>query len=418
MRHKQHPRRGTVAVLAALCLIGVLGFAALSLDGALLHQDRRAAQAGADSAALAAAGNLFANWRTNKGLDVGGGAAKEALAAAAANGFSNDGITSTVTVNIPPLSGTFVGQAGYVEVIVQQFQQRAFSSIWGSSAVSVQARAVARGMWTAGDIGILVLDPSSSGSLVSNGGSSVTTNSKIIVDSNSPSATVVTGGGSLTAPEFDITGVPGTSTSGGGSINGTILDGQVPTPDPLAYLPEPDPSTMTVQSKKTVKLENKGSLSLQPGVYQGGINVTGGDLTLAPGIYYMDGGGFSFSGTGSLMAEGVMIVNAPQSNSDVVNITGTGTINLSPMTSGLYQGISVWQTRTSTNTLTISGGGAGSVTGTFYAQHGTLKVSGGGGGSVGSQYISWDVVLTGNGAFGISWSPPAVAPVKYLQLVE
>jgi hypothetical protein len=244
------------------------------------------------------------------------------LAAAAANGFSNGGASgisgglanggvNTVTVNIPPQSGDHVGQAGYVEVIIQYYQQRAFSAIWGSNAVGVKARAVARGMWVPHNVGILVLDPSSSGSLTSNGGSSVTTNAKIIVDSNSPSATVVTGGGALTTPELDVTGVPGTSTSGGGAINATIMNGQVPTPDPLAYLPEPDPSDMSVQSNKTVKLQNQGSLSLQPGVYQGGINVTGGNLTLASGIYYMDGGGFSFSGTGSLTADGVMIVNAP-----------------------------------------------------------------------------------------------------------
>jgi hypothetical protein len=418
MRHIQHPRRGTVAVLAALCLTGLVGFAALSLDGALLHQDRRAAQSAADAAALAGAGNLFVNWRSNQGQDTSGAAAQEALNAAAANGFNNDGVHSTVTVNIPPLSGDHVGQVGYIEVIVQMFQPRGFSAIWGSDPITVEARAVARGMWTAWNNGILVLDPSSSGSLSSNGGSSVTTNAKIIVDSNSASATTVVGGGTLTAPEFDITGVPGTSTSGGGTINGTILDGQVPTPDPLAYLPEPDPSTMTVQSKHTVKLQNQGSLSLQPGVYQGGINVTGGNLTLAPGIYYMDGGPFSFSGTGSLTAEGVMIVEAPQSNPDVISITGTGTINLSPMTTGLYQGISLWQERTSTNTLTVSGGGSGSITGTFYAQHGTLKVSGSGGQGVGSQYISWDVVLAGNGTFGIHWTPAGVAPAKYLQLVE
>ena len=418
MLHNRRPRRGTIAVLAALCLCGVLGFAALSLDAALLHQDRRGAQAAADSAALAAVGNLFANWRTYQGLDSAGAAANTALAAAAANGFTNDGVNSTVTVNIPPLSGDHVGQAGYVEVIVLQFQQRAYSAIWGSDPVPVRARAVARGMWVPVNNGINVLDPTSSGSLTSNGGSSVTTNAKVIVDSNSASATVVTGGGVLTAPEFDITGVPGTSTSGGGTISGTVLDGQVPTPDPLAYLPEPDPSTMTVQSEKTVKLQNQGSLSLQPGVYKGGIQATGGNLTLAPGIYYMDGGGFGFSGTGSLTANGVMIVNAPQSNSDTISITGTGTINLSPMTTGLYQGLSLWQTRASTNTLTVSGGGSGSVTGTFYAQHGTLKVSGSGGSSVGSQYISWDVTLSGNGNFGITWSPTAVAPEKLLQLVE
>ena len=81
MRHNRHPRRGTVAVLAALSLMGILGFAALSLDAALLHNDRRSAQAAADSAALAAAGNLFANWRTNQGLDPAAAAANASLAA-------------------------------------------------------------------------------------------------------------------------------------------------------------------------------------------------------------------------------------------------------------------------------------------------------------------------------------------------
>jgi hypothetical protein len=88
------------------------------------------------------------------------------------------------------------------------------------------------------------------------------------------------------------------------------------------------------------------------------------------------------------------------------------------MTTGLYQGISFWQSRSSTNTLTVSGGGSGAIYGTFYAQHGTLKVSGGGGQSVGSQYISWDVVLAGNGNFTIDWKPALVAPNKLFQLVE
>jgi hypothetical protein len=323
-----------------------------------------------------------------------------------------------VTVNIPPLSGDHVGQAGYVEVIILQFQQRGFSAIWGSDRLTVKARAVARGTWYPFNMGILVLDPTSSGSLNSNGGSFVTTNAKVIVDSNSPSGATGVGGGVLTAPEFDLSGTPGWSTSGGGSFVGTILSGQVPTPDPLAYLPQPDPSTMTVQATHQVKLENQGSLSLQPGVYQGGINVTGGNLTLAPGLYYMDGGGFGFSGSGALSAPGVMIVNAPSKNSDTISITGTGAVNVSPMTSGIYQGISLWQSRLSTNTLTVSGGGSGAITGTFYAQHGIMKVSGSGGNSVGSQYISWNVVLAGNGNFTITWNPNSVAPVKFLQIVE
>jgi carbon monoxide dehydrogenase subunit G len=421
MRKSRPARKGTVAVLMALCLTGVLGFAALAVDAALLHNDRRSAQAAADAAAMAAASNLFVNYRTNFGTDPGNSAVNEAWAAAAADGFNNDGTTNTVVVNIPPLTGTFAGQAGYVEVIITQYQQRAFSAIWGSDAVTVKARAVARGKWTPTNNGIIVLDPTSSGSLSDTGGAAASATGKIIVDSSSASGAVVTGGGSLTSPEFDLSGNPGYSTSGGGAFNGTINSNQPPTPDPLAFLPEPDPTTLglTTQSNKTVKLQNQGSLSLLPGVYRGGISVTGGSLTLAPGIYYMDGGGFGFSGTGNLTAAGVMIVNMPKSNADTISVTGSGVIDISPMTTGIYAGISLWQQRLSTNTITVSGGGAGStMTGTFYAQHGTLKVSGGNSAGVGSQYISYDLTITGSAAMNVIYNPATVAPVRILQLVE
>jgi hypothetical protein len=89
------------------------------------------------------------------------------------------------------------------------------------------------------------------------------------------------------------------------------------------------------------------------------------------------------------------------------------------MTTGIYTGISLWQTRATTNTLTISGGGAGStLSGTFYAQHGTLKVSGGNGVGVGSQYISYDLQITGSSSMTVDYNPATVAPVRILQLVE
>jgi hypothetical protein len=422
MRKNRQTRRGSVAVLAAVCLTGVMSFAALALDAALLHNDRRSAQAAADASAMAAASNMFANYRTNKGTDPSGSASNEAFATALANGFNNDGTTNTVVVNIPPLNGPFIGIPGYAEVIITQNQARGFSTIWGSGTIAVKARAVARGRWVPKNDGILVLDPTSSGSLSSNGGAAANTTGSIIVDSSSASGGVVTGGGALTSPEFDFTGNPGWSTSGGGTFTGTIFSNQPPTPDPLAYLPEPSASALglTQQATKGVKLTNgAGSLSLQPGVYTGGINVTGGSLTMAPGIYIMDGGGFGFSGQGNLTAQGVMIVNLPTSNADTISITGSGVIQLSPLTSGIYQGISLWQQRSSTNTLTLAGGGAGSdLEGTFYAQHGTLKVSGGNGLAVGSQYISWDLNIMGGGGLFINWNPNQVAPLRTLQLVE
>jgi len=50
------PRRtGTVIVVVAVCLIGILAFVALALDGGMLLDKRRQAQCASDAAALAAA---------------------------------------------------------------------------------------------------------------------------------------------------------------------------------------------------------------------------------------------------------------------------------------------------------------------------------------------------------------------------
>ena len=397
MRFGRQKRRGNITVLVALCLVALVGLAAISLDGGVLQEDRRKAQAAADAAALAAATNLYQNYELYQGLDNNDKAKAAALAVASANGFTNDGTTSTVTVHVPPTSGIMSGKAGYAEVIVQLNQSRYFSREGGTGTLPVTARAVARGMWYAVGDGIIVLDPSSSGALSAGGG------------------------GTLTAPEFDVTGVPGTSTSGtGSSFSGTVESGQTPIPDPLAYLPVPDPSAMTVQSNKAINYSQKKTLTLNPGVYKGGISVSGqGQLVLNPGIYYMDGGGFSFTGQGGMSASGVMIYTNPASNSDNININGSGTISWTPPTSGVYTGIALFQARSSTNTVTVSGNGSTSMYGTFYVAGGPLKVTGNGTGDVlGSQYISYDLITGGNGSFSISWNVNQVARTRLVGLVE
>ena len=90
------------------------------------------------------------------------------------------------------------------------------------------------------------------------------------------------GGGTLTAPEFDITG--GYATTGGAQFSGQINLGRRPMADPLADLPAPDPTTMISQSNKKIQF-TQGAQTLSPGVYHGGISVSGtGSLTLQPGI--------------------------------------------------------------------------------------------------------------------------------------
>ena len=416
-------RRGAIAVLMAVSVMMLLGIVALSLDGGTLLAERRRAQSTADAAALAAACELFNNaWSVSiSNFDPNGSAHASALAVASANGYTNDGTTSTVTVHIPPTEGPYVGKTGYAEVIVQYNVTRSFSNIFTQGPIAVKARAVALGAPIAADVGILVLDPSGKGAFNANGsGGATVIGTPIIVDSSDPAAAIAGGGGTVLAPEFDITG--GTSTSGGGSFSGGPINiGRAPTADPLVDLPPPDPSQMTQQSNKKTQY-TAGSVSLSPGVYKGGISASGtASLTLAPGIYYMDGGGFSFSGQGSLIGQGVMIYNATgNGNAAGIGVTGQGTVNVTGMTGGLYQGMTFFQDRTSNVTGNISGSsGTTSITGTFYFAGALLNITGNGGVvNLGSQYISKDLTLGGNGNININWTPDTVARKRSIYLVE
>ena len=414
-------RRGSVVVLVAVCLVVVLAFVAIALDGGSLLEERRQAQAVADAAALAAAEDLFRNFPANDGKDPDGTAAERARAIAAANGYSGDGTQSNVTVRISPetyLGGPNEGKMlppGYAEVTVQYNQPRYFSAIIGTGTIPVPARAVARGSWEPSYVGIHVLDLHAPGSLTGTGESFATVNgASVIVNSDAPDA-ATTNGSVITADQFKITG--GTSVVGGkGSFIGEIEYNTPPEPDPLRHIPEPDPSGMT--SRNRVHISN-GTRTISPGVYNGGISVSGqGNLIMAPGIYYMDGGGFAFTGQGNLFAPGVMIFNAPQRSSDVVDISGTGSIAMSPPQSGVYKGLTLFQDRESMNTMSVSGGGAMDITGTFYTANGTLKVSGGGDSHVGSQYISRYLAIVGNGGLQIDYDPSQAIPRRILHLVE
>ncbi len=137
MKAHTSKRRGTVAVLVALTLTGLIGFVAIALDGGLLQDNRRSAQAAADASALAGAQAIYANYQAASGLDPAGTAAAKALEVAADNGYSNDGVHSKVTVNIPPLSGIHAGQAGYAEVLIEYYQTRFYGRDHSLSGLSV-----------------------------------------------------------------------------------------------------------------------------------------------------------------------------------------------------------------------------------------------------------------------------------------
>jgi hypothetical protein len=427
-----------------------MGAVAIALEGGLTFDDRRQLQAAADAASLAAAESLFSNWVTYQGADTGGKAVTAGKASAAANGYTNDGTQSIVTVNVPPLAGDHIGKLGYAEVIIQYNQPRYFSRVWGTADVVVKARAVARGCWSGAKMGILILDPSVSDSLKANGGGVVqVSNADLIVDSNNPGSVGSDGTGTIIKvvnASADLTGGLQNNTT----IQGTVVYNQPPTPDPLAYLtPPPLPSTVLTATKYSANSQtaapyltalgilpkNVGKFYiLEPGRYDAMPNFTNGDVVILKqasdnnqkGVYYLNNSGFTSTGATIVMdptggtTGGLMFYIDPQQTSAGVNITG-GNIVLSPPTVAPYKGILFWENRNSTVPLQITGQGGMNLSGTFYVAGGPIQITGSSQTSmdvIGSQYISRTLQSGGNGQYMVDWTPDNVAPLRQLQIVE
>jgi hypothetical protein len=435
---------------------------ALVLDGGLLRDNRRQVQTAADMAALAAATDLFTHYNSAQGLDPNGTAKQSALNNAAANGFNNDGVTNTVTVNLNPAvyqGGEQQGQTippGYAEVIVTYQQPSYFSSIWGTQSTQVKARAAARGTWTAARSTVQTLG--SSGTTLSiQGGATFTTTGRIHSNSRASNARNTSGGGKILAKEFDFSDDgPYDSTYrklSTGMYDSSVINPGVPaTPDPLGALPAPaQPLTaFTPDGSQAVNIQwigdNRygavnGTLTLSPGTYQGGISASGGSLVLQPGIYYMTGGGLSLSGNASISVSGpaspdtgtgIILYHTPgtggwstSAGAGLVTSTTTGSVALTSPTQGIYQGVVGFQDRNSNAPNTVNGNGNVNINGTIYTPSAPLSITansnatrsdGSPEDNVGSQIISNSLSVSGTGTVSVNSS--SAAPVRQIQFIQ
>ncbi len=239
------------------------------------------------------------------------------------------------------------------------------------------------------DIGLLLLDPSGSQSLMVNGNGvvDVTGCGAAVVNSNSPTAAFVTGNASVTAEDIDVTG--GVKTAGHGSFSAPI-DQEAATPDPLG-LSLPAPPTPTFAA---VHYSSSVPLTLQPGTYVGGIALSGhASVTLAPGVYYLEGGGFSVSGQASVTGSGVTLINAPAGPNDTIRVSGQGSLNLTSPSSGPFQGVTIFQDPTSSDPVQLTGQASVTLTGVVYVPDALVQISG-------------NAIVTVNPGVGTATLPP------------
>jgi Flp pilus assembly protein TadG len=374
-------RQGLVLVWVVLSFGVLLGVLALGMDGGRVFEERRRAQAAADAAALAAADDLYANYSTNQGTDPNGTAKAAALQSAAANGYDNDGTQSIVTVNIPPQSGTFAGEAEYAEVIVQSNLPGTFCKAFTSDPV-VLARGVARGRPK--PLGLISLSASDSPGLSLTGSMTVQVTgvgAAVKVNSTANGAVQLGLGTTLSTPSLQVrqSVLAGLLAWLLGTLLGPVTGVANPIADPLQNLPLPNSSDYPQRCISQMVISGNSVVTLQPGTYTGGLSITdNAQVTMQPGIYVMDGGGFSVTLNGAFTANGVFLYNTGGATAGPIVLNTSQSISWTAPSSGTYTGIIIAQDPGVSQGLQIAGSADVTFQGAIYAPGAQVQLNGNG----------------------------------------
>ena len=311
-RRGSRDESGSVLILTAVMMTMLLGVAALALDGSHVYEERARLSAAADAAAIAAA----------RHLRIATTATAESIALAeAARMQLTPGNGTTITVNNPPLSGPYSGNAAYVEVIMSRVTGTFFAGMLGFGSLTPAARAVA-GTQLSLDC-VVALDTSGQAINLQTNASLVLGN--CIAHSNANAGVSTTA--SISASRLFLTG----TCSGRGCPGTGVTTGAPVKIDPLRLLPGPSvasPCSSTVVPKNS-------TTTLDPGCYVNLTISTGATVTLRPGVYNVTNS-FSAQSNASITGSGVILHMSGTSSS--VDLSPTSVLTLSGPTTGNLKG--------------------------------------------------------------------------------
>lgn len=420
-------RRGSVALVFSVSAIPAFGLVALGTEAGMWLATQRHAQNAADSAAYSGALRLA----NPDGQTV----AYRGKEFAAQNGFCNAGDTNyagtrcgalpagtvqTVTINNPPVSGAYAGNAKAVQAITSQTQPPLISSLYRTGNVTITTSAVAivktlsnpcalalKGSISFHDNGIVVNAPNCA--LVSD----AATSGAITFNNNQKNVTV----GSI-------------STSGGctgdAAMCSTVLTYEPLVPDPLAglnaainglTLPNCTGAALVAYTAATKCANNNFSTN----------KVT----TLTTGTYFFSGT-VKLTGTGSIATAAGASATLILLPGATLSMKGTSTLNITAQTTvpttglppalqsvaNLLAGVALYDTES--GAVTINGDTTNTAYGVMYLPN--ADVTFGGNTAVTTsciEVIAGSIMFSGSTNFANSGCPATVKPVaQIVQLVQ
>jgi len=370
-------RRGSVAPLFAIVAVPLMGAVGAAVDYSRANAARTAMQAALDATALSLAEgaqsvdqaqptfNALFTQPEVQNLSVSGGA-------------TND--SNATSINLTA-SGSVATE---------------FMGLMGIPSLTLTARSTA--VQTRDSSGcVLALDPTVSAAVSLGGSTNVSLNS-CSVYSNSNAAASISAGGSATLSTQSI-GTVGKVSLSGANVTTTdgVRTGLAPLPDPYS-----DVALPSFTGCAATNLNVNSNTTISPGVYCKGISVNAGaTLTLNPGIYYLDQGGLSVNGGGTITGQGVTLVftSSTGKNWATATVNGDATVNLTAPIGGPTAGIVIFGDRQipTGTAFKFNGSASQSIGGAIYVPTGAISYSGGTGTSTSCTQIIGDTVnFTGN----------------------
>lgn len=321
---------GSVLPFVALTIPVLLGMVGLGADASYWMYEKRDLQAAADAGVLAAGWEIAQDSEVN--MDFA--AFKEAQN----NGYEpNSNGVLTLEVVSEEFDSIVLG------LTLTQDSQRFFSSVLFSDPVQVSAYAEAIVTGVDGRFCILALESLDDDSLSSFG--SVVLNAPdcgLAVNSSGDEAMRFAGNSDITVGSIRITG----DYDVGNNVDLTyesLRTGQSPLPDPYEDLEVPEYEACDHNNTRV-----NSSATLSPGVYCGGLDISGtNDIEFEPGVYIIEGDDFKVTGGGTLYGDGVTFIFTGSGNRYAgMDISGGRSIEFSaPQTGEDWSGITFFQDR-------------------------------------------------------------------------
>ncbi len=344
---------GNVALIFAFTIPIMLGVMGLGVDTASFYRQQGRMQYIADSAALAVAKELHLYRKNLSELKEVGKARIESMLAQSDNVEPH-----TVEIRIDP-------DANLIEVEIAMHAAVLLRVIHSDDPwIKVVSRAEAFGE---SKLCILGLDPSKGGTINANGAASVTApDCAVHSNSSAPDGLKVDPDSSITSTVI---------CSSGGAKGGSFTpDPEVDCPQLDDPLSEREPPSFTGCDFLDQKI-NGGKVSISPGTYCGGLEIShGAEVTAEPGVYIFSLGKLAVKDTSKFLGENVSLYFPDEIS--VFEFEKDTTIDLTAPKDGPMAGILVYESQIviKGRDFLIKSEHARRLLGTIYLPNGKLKI--------------------------------------------